>query len=152
LRVNITYKSFKEQGETMTTRGNRKTRQLAVKSAELAMAVPQVVAHRVARMALSGSSQTARDRKEFELMGEEKVSAFMESWSAMTLHVWRAYHQATLSALQSFWNPIFGLKKPSRSPSSQLKNALSSILDKGMAPVHRRAVANAKRLSHTRLR
>lgn len=135
----------------MTTQGNRKAIQLAVKSAELAFAVPQVVAHRVARMALSGSSQTARDRKEFELMGEEKVRAFMESWSAMTLQVWRAYHQSALSALQSFWNPIFGLKKPTQSPSSQLNNALSSIIDKGMAPVHSRAVANAKRLRHTSL-
>lgn len=135
----------------MTTQGNRKAIQLAVKSAELAMAVPQVVAHRVARMALSGSSQTPRDRKEFELMGNEKMSAFMESWSAMTLQVWRAYHQAALSALQSFWNPIFGLKKPTQSPSNQLNNALSNIVDKGMAPIHRRAVANAKRLRHTSL-
>lgn len=136
----------------MTTRGNRKDRLLVVKSAELAMAVPQVVAHRIARMTLSGSSQTARDRKEFELMGAEKVNAFMESWNAMALQAWRSYQQITLSALHSFWNPIFGLKKPLQSSSSQLNNAVSSILNKGMAPIHRRAVANAKRLSHTRLR
>ena len=135
----------------MTTRDNRKTMKLANTFTELAMAVPQVVAHRVARMALSGSTQTARDRKEFELMGEEKVYAFIESWNAMALQAFRAYQQMAFSALQSFWNPIFGLKKPSQSPSSQLSHAATNILGKGMAPVHRRAVANAKRLSQTRL-
>lgn len=133
----------------MTTRVSRKNNQLAVKSAELAMAVPQVVAHRVARMALSGSSPTARDIKEFDRMSQEKMSAFMESWSSMTFQTWRVYQQVAFSAFQSFWYPIFGLRKPRQSTSSLMNNALPNILMKGMLPVHRRAVANAKRLSHT---
>ncbi len=149
LGVDITYQKL--QGETMTTQDNRKARLLAVKSAELAMAVPQVVAHRIARMALSGPSQTERDRREFERMGEEKVAAFMESWNDMAFQVWRVYTRMSITAWQSFWNPVFGLKKPAQSPSSQLTHALSGIVDKGLAPIHRRAVANAKRLSHTRL-
>jgi hypothetical protein len=38
---------------------------LIAKAAELAFAVPQVVAHRVTRMALAGPSLSDRDRKEF---------------------------------------------------------------------------------------
>jgi hypothetical protein len=34
----------------------------------------------------------------------------------------------------------------------QVQGAALGILDKGMAPVHRKAVANAKRLARTKLR
>jgi hypothetical protein len=53
----------------MATRQRRATQSLAVKAAELALAVPQVVAYRVARMALSGTKLSARDRKEFPAHG-----------------------------------------------------------------------------------
>lgn len=131
----------------MKTRNNHKTALLAVQAAELAIAVPQVIAHRFVRMALSGTEPTKRDRKEFERMGTEKMAAFTESWNAMALQAWRAYQQITLAAFQSFWGPIFGLKKPTISVSNQLNNAVTGILGKGMAPFHRRAVANSKRLN-----
>ena len=57
----------------MPTRAQRK---LAQQALGLSMATPLVVAHRVGRMAAAGPSPNARDRKEFELMGAEKMAAF----------------------------------------------------------------------------
>ena len=50
----------------MTVRRSRKSASVATQAAELALAAPQVVAHRVARMALAGATPSERDRKEFE--------------------------------------------------------------------------------------
>ena len=54
----------------MPTRLSRKPKPAAVQAAELALAVPQVVAHRMARMALAGHSPSARDQREFQMMSD----------------------------------------------------------------------------------
>ena len=131
----------------MSSRRRRKSRSLNVKATELALAVPQVVAHRVTRMALAGTSPTARDQREFRQMGAEKMAAFTESWNAMATQAFRAnYLLAT-----SFWRSWLA-GRPSQSSGSQLHNAALGVLGKGLGPVHRRAVANAKRLARIRLR
>jgi len=43
-------------------------------------------------------------------------------------------------------------KTPSAASAKQLHKAALGVLGKGFAPVHRKAVANAKRLSRTKLR
>ena len=135
----------------MSSSHSRLRRSLAVKATELGLAVPQVVAHRITRMALAGVYPNARDRKEFHRMGTEKMAAFAESWNAMTIQVLRANHEAVLSFWRSYW--LFGLSgKPSASMHSRTRNSGYRVLNKGLAPVHRRAVANAKRLVRTRLR
>jgi hypothetical protein len=73
----------------MATR-RRRPQLLAVKAAELAFAVPQVVAHRVARMAIAGPKPSARDRKEFARMVAEQNAAFGESFNAMAAQAVRA--------------------------------------------------------------
>ena len=131
----------------MPHRHKRQSTSLIVKATELAWAVPQVVAHRVARMALAGAFPTARDQREFRQMGAEKMSAFTESWNAMATQAFRAnYVLAT-----SFWRSWL-TGNPSQVRGSQLHNAALGVLGKGLGPVHRRAVANAKRLARTRLR
>ena len=62
----------------MPSRRKHKTKPLIAKVTELAFAAPQVVAHRVTRMAIAGPSLSERDRKEFERMGAEKTAAFSE--------------------------------------------------------------------------
>lgn len=72
-------------------------------------------------------------------MSTEKIAAFNEAWSAMAL-------QAVLEGqklMTSFWFPW---ARPRSSLPRQLNDAALSILGKGVAPVRRRAVANAKRL------
>jgi len=136
----------------MGTPRRRASRSLAVKAAELAVAAPQVVAHRVARMAMSGPKLSARDRKEFELMVAEKHAAFGESWNAMAAHAALAQRDLAASFYKSFIALARG-KKPSPARSAaQLHRAALGVLGKGLDPVHRKAVANAKRLGRTKLR
>jgi hypothetical protein len=131
----------------MPSRRKRQSTSLMIKATELAFAVPQVVVHRVTRMALGGTSPTARDQREFRQMGAEKMAAFAESWNAMATQAFRSnYVFAT-----SFWRSWL-TGKPSEIRGSQVHNAALGVLAKGIGPVHRRAVANAKRLARTRLR
>ena len=136
----------------MTTSRTRKTNSLMVKAAELAFAVPQVVAHRVTRMAIASPSLSARDKKEFEGMSAEKTVAFSESWNAMALEAIRANQTLAASLFRSFWSPWLRGRPSASTVTAQMQSAALGILGKGMAPVHRKAVANAKRLARTRLR
>jgi len=131
----------------------RPSASLSAKTAELALAVPQVVAHRLLRMAHAGPHLSARDRKEFARMVAEKHSAFGESWNAMALQA--------LQSQRTFAAALALAATPTRStrasPAAQtlaahLQQAALAVIGKGLAPVHRRAVANAKRLARTRLR
>ena len=136
----------------MPARRNRTARSLAKKSAELAFATPQVVAHRMARMAMSGMTPSARDRQEFQRMGAEKVAAFMESWNAMALQTFRANQAIAASAFRAFWTPWALFSPPSSRAAAQLQSAALGVLSKGLAPVHRKATANAKRLTRRKRR
>ena len=135
----------------MSERRASKSRSVARKTTELAVAAPQVVAHRLTQMALAGVTPSARDRKEFRGMGAEKVAAFAESWSAMASEAFRANQKIGLALLASLWSPAAG-RKAAKSVARQANNAVLGIVEKGMAPIHRRAVANAKRLSRTKLK
>ncbi|MCZ2497239.1 hypothetical protein GN316_10750 [Xylophilus sp. Kf1] len=119
---------------------------LASQSAELAFAVPQVVAHRMARMAMAGLSPSKRDQAEFKLMSEEKFAAFQESWIAMASQVVQVQQQAALQMLQAFWSPMAWRAPSYRTMERQWSRASMSVLGKGLEPISRRAVANAKRL------
>jgi len=94
------------------------------KAAELCLVAPQVIALRSLRM---------HDRREMQRMGTEKVQAYWESVNAMTLAASRYWWTA--------WT----------NPWSAAANA-TRILEQGLAPVHRRASANARRLSRMRKR
>ena len=124
---------------------------LMAKAAELAFAAPQVVAHRVLCMANAASSPTARDWREFQRMGAEKTAAFIESWNAMAVEAFRVNQALTASFLHSFWWG-WPRSRPSAGAATRWHNASLRILGKGMGPVHRRAVANAKRLARAKLR
>ncbi|QJW85097.1 hypothetical protein HK414_21330 [Ramlibacter terrae] len=109
---------------------------LSRQSTELALAVPQVMAHRLTRMALAGPFPSARDRREFHGMGQEKMLAFWQSRFAMGSAMTLAGQQAWLAAMQGASVPLLDTQ---------------AILAKGLAPVHRKATANARRLGRTRL-
>jgi hypothetical protein len=117
---------------------------VAIKSIELAFAVPQVVAHRLARMALAGPVPSLRDQQEFMLMGTEKVAAFCESWTAMCAAAVQANAALFLTPVLS-WSALPAALGARMSPARAHRTALK-ILGSGVAPLHRRAGANAKRL------
>ena len=126
----------------------RKSSSLAAHSIALGFAAPQVIAHRMARMAMAGASPSARDRKEFHLMGTEKILAASEAWNAMAAQTVLENQKLALSFMQSLWFPWMR----QTDASTQLSDAAMSILGKGMAPLSRRAVANARRLARPKRR
>lgn len=117
--------------------------QLGTRTAEMLAASGQVIAMRVTRMAAAGASPTARDRKEFLLMGSEKVQAGAQSalavgaqWQAMSWQLWaRAWQQ---------WLALLGGGALRAAP---LHSHLPRLAQAALAPVHRAATANARRLS-----
>ena len=85
-------------------------------------------------------------------MVAEKNVAFGEAWQAMASHGARANQALAASFFQSFLGVAHG-KRPSPARSAaQLHHAALGVLGKGLAPLHRKAVANAKRLGRTKLR
>ena len=85
-------------------------------------------------------------------MGTEKVAALTESWNAMAVEAFLANQKLALSYMQSLWFPWFGPRPTAKSASRQMTKAALGILGEGMAPIHRRAVANAKRLGRAKRR
>ena len=106
---------------------------LALKSAELAGAAPQVIAMRLTRMAAAGHQPTAHDRAEMFRMGNEKLMAFSQSWLAM----WTAWWLLPLR-LGFNWRGAGA-------------RAATTILGEGLAPIHKAATANVRRLTRASL-
>ena len=122
----------------------------AQQSIELALAAPQVWAHRMTRLMQAGHAPSRRDRQEFHLMGAEKVAAFYESWNAMFVEMFRQSLKLAFIPAFSWWT----WPAPGRVPrlrSGRARRAAAIVLSRGLAPVHRRAVANATRLRHRRV-
>lgn len=118
-------------------------RSISAKLAEVGVAAPQVVAHRLTRMALAGPVLSARDRKEFTGMVAEKQAAFTQAWFGMLAESMRLQQQLVLS--------LFTFSTPQQH-SARIHKAASRIANAGIAPVHRKATANARRLVRTKLR
>jgi hypothetical protein len=127
---------------------SRARRKLAQQTLGLSLAAPLVVAHRVGRMAAAGSNPNARDRKEFKQMGAEKTAAFYESWAAMGAAAMKAQQQMAASMWRAAVMAPWTMAKPaSLLPNSNtLARHALQVMTQGLAPVHRRAVGNAKRL------
>jgi hypothetical protein len=127
---------------------SRAQRKLAQQALGLSMAAPLVIAHRVGRMAQAGPHPSARDRKEFKQMGAEKMAAFYESWAAMGLAAMKSQQQMAASMWRAAATAPWSMARPSsRLPTGNtLARHALAVMSQGMAPVHRRAVSNAKRL------
>jgi len=131
----------------------RPSSSLSAKTADLALAVPQVVAHRLLRMAHAGPHLSARDRKEFARMIAEKNSALGESWNAMALQMLQSQRTFAAALALAAMPPRSTRANPAaQTLAAHLQQGALAVIGKGLAPVHRRAVANAKRLARTRLR
>jgi hypothetical protein len=118
---------------------------LARKTLELSISAPQVVAHRVYRMATAGYPLSQRDRREFTRMGSEKVQAYYQSWTAMWMQFYQLQFEFALAWVTMPLRLMGGSAFAWRPASSH--RAATRLLAAGLAPVHSKAVANAKRLS-----
>jgi hypothetical protein len=140
----------------MNASSRRKVARLHAQASELLIAAPQVVVHRLGRLALSGTKPSLKDQREFHRMGAEKVAAFGEAWQAMTMQMLKSNQQLAASMMRSWW-PAAVVRRGARAtaktaPAVDWQGAALDILGQGIRPVHRRAVANAKRLSRIKPR
>jgi hypothetical protein len=85
-------------------------------------------------------------------MVNEKHAAFAEAWEGMAMQGFRAGQALMASTLRSAFTP-FSYRTPSAaSIAAQVQTAAIGMLCQGLAPIHRKAVSNARRLAKTRLR
>jgi hypothetical protein len=154
------------QGDFLMRRTTRKrAARTAIKTVELAIAAPQVIGMRTAQALTAGAVPSNDDRAEFLRMGAEKVDAYWEGVFAVGMQLSRIGQEyARNAALQwmrlwmtpwwltgSWPNPFLSyLRAASRIsvPSvAQQQSAATRITQAALAPVHKRATANMRRLA-----
>ncbi|MEP6608911.1 MAG: polyhydroxyalkanoate granule-associated phasin [Burkholderiaceae bacterium] len=145
----------------MNRRSRKRALRIGIQSAELMLAVPQVVSHRLSRIRAAGPDISVRDRRELQLMSSEKLSAFGESWNLMTLEVVKAQQQMA-HAWMTAWRVPFDPSGASAHRASahrsfaraatQMQTSILRVMSGGLRPVHRRATANARRLAGVKVR
>ena len=141
---------------------------LAMKTLEMTLASAQVIGHRTGRMALAGAAPSARDRREFALMGQEKMEAGAQSARAMATQMMSIGPlSGALAARQMLRNSAALMSLvSSRTPSqliarqaalaralgqsantvAKVSGGTARIAHRGLKPIHAKATANAKRL------
>ncbi|MDR6215016.1 polyhydroxyalkanoate granule-associated phasin [Paracidovorax wautersii] len=134
----------------MSVRRNRKAASVMRQTADLAVAAPQVVAHRVARMAAAGAAgvaPSARDQREFTRMVQEKQVAFGQAWLAMGMQAMVAGPALAMAAARAWYTPWQPGAVWNNALATQWQSAVWGVWAKGLAPVRAKAVANARRLA-----
>jgi hypothetical protein len=119
---------------------------------KLGMAAPQVVAHRVGRMATSGPVMSARDRQEFSGMVSEKQLALTQSMQSMWLAGAKAHQDFWVTYSRSLLQPPWLKSHTNSQLAKQVQQAGFNLLSEGLAPFERKASSNAKRLAKSKKR
>jgi len=141
---------------------------LATKTLEMMLASAQVIGYRTARMALAGPAPNARDRREFALMGQEKIEAGPQPAQAMVAHMMNMSQPLNALAFRHLLrnSAAFISLASSRTPShliarqAALARALeqsavrmadvskdaTKLVHRGLKPIHAKTTANAKQL------
>jgi hypothetical protein len=97
-------------------------------------------------MVAAGPSPSAGDRNELLLMGTEKVAAACQAWWSMYWQVVRLQVDLGQSAASS----ALGYRAFTPWTINRSATAAARVLSAGLAPVHRKATRNAKRLTRGR--
>jgi len=137
---------------------------------EMMIASAQVISHRTQRLATAGVIPNQRDRREFTLMGQEKVEAMAESAQAVALRIMTLNQQI---GAQIFGQMVAGttgllalaasrtvvqsssvhaklmqdILSNSATATSRLADSFATVAHHGLKPIHSRATANARRLA-----
>ena len=141
---------------------------LAWKTSEMVLASAQVIHHRTVRMAAVGAAPSGRDRREFVLMGREKIEAGVESASAMAAQMMTMNPLLGARAVKHMMGGMAAVMSvaasrtagqaiarhaklvrtmtQSAATTAQLSRAAARLAQRGLKPIHSRATSNAKRL------
>lgn len=141
----------------------------ALQTGEMLMASAQVINHRTQRIAVAGTQPNARDRREFTLMGQEKIDAAMESAQAIVARMITMQVQLSTLAFRQTLEGFSGWIALAGSPTlamsakghaalmrdairnstrmlSQASGSMARVAHHGLQPIHSRATGNARRL------
>jgi hypothetical protein len=132
------------------------------------LASAQVIHQRTGRMAAAGTKPSARDRREFVLMGQEKIEAGVESASAVaaqmmtmnrllgaqavkhmmagTATVVSLAASRTAGQAMARQAKLLRTMTQSAATTARLSGVAARLAQRGLKPIHSRATANAKRL------
>ena len=141
------------------------------KITELAIAAPQVVALRTARMMAAGANPSAADRAELSRMSCEKLEAVSESIFAVGSQIVKTQQEYARTAALQWWKlwttpwqlaayrplvqtlvslpPAALMAVPT---PSQRQRAAGRLIEAAVTPVHKRATGNARRLGRIKKR
>ena len=144
---------------------------LGVKAMQMSTAAAQVIAIRTTRMAAHGLNPNAAERREMRLMGSEKVDAFSRAGQALATgamplvagmagQAWRTgldllTASTQLAASRTLPQTLARQRKladtlmrsaPALHHGAASK-ATAQLAHRALAPVHRKATANARRLT-----
>ena len=144
---------------------------LGMKTMEMQAAAAQVIAIRTTRMALAGLNPTATDRRENTRMVSEKVDAFSRAGQALATGAAPLLAGMATQAMRSSWD-LFNaasrlaasrtmpqtmqrqrqladtlMQSASGAQHGAASTATARLAHKALAPVHRKATANQKRLT-----
>ncbi len=113
---------------------------------EIGAVAPVVIGYRLAGMARAGSEPSAKDRRELTRMGQEKADA----WHEASLATGRRLFEANLAFAGLFWRQALGGAFTPAAYTGWLARLGPGMLTAGLTPVHRRVVANNRRLARSR--
>lgn len=142
--------------------------QLGFKTSEMLFASSQVIGHRTSRMAMAGPTLSARDRREFTLMGQEKLEAAAESAQAVINRMFALQIEMASTAFRQYMTGAASLFALAATPASvptaggqaklmqsylaplttatSLFGNMARVAQHGLKPIHSRATSNARRL------
>lgn len=118
------------------------TLRLGRQVAEINAVVPGIVSHRLMRLAWAGAMPSRSDRTELSRMSSEKWQAASQSAVAMTAFAMQQQMAMAQSFMHAMWAPWVGMSHS----SIPATNPVAGMLSAGLAPYHRIATANARRL------
>ena len=125
-----------------------------VKAYELSVAAPQVIALRSLTLLAPGAAGNAHTSAEVVRMTAEKLQAWHESMTAMGVQIQRAQQEWAVAAMRQWWSACampWRFPVPALVPGrAQVERTVARVVRSGLAPVHRRATANAKRLTRSK--
>ena len=142
---------------------------LAWKASEMAIGAAPVIGHRTSRLGLAGSVPSARDRREFALMGREKLEAALDSAQAVSLRMLMLNQQfaalafkqmllasVALMSIASSRNAAEAAQRQSKLvrdtmtsaavAASKLSGSTAQVARRALTPVHTRVRGNVRRL------
>jgi hypothetical protein len=122
------------------------TLRLARQIAEINTVVPGIIASRLMRIAWAGTQPSRSDRNELTRMSSEKWQAASQSAVAATMFLFNLQMEATQSFWQAAMFPWLGTQARQDNTGS---NPGAGLMTAALAPYHRIATANAKRLRKT---